>query len=208
MLNVGLTGGIACGKSTVARMLEEKGALLIDFDELAHQVEEPGRPAWREIVRHFGPEILNADETIDRRKLGAIVFADPGKRDLLNSLVHPAIFTEWGTRMEEIREQRPDAIVVSDIPLLIEAGLQPRVDLILLVYLAPEGQIARLMKRDGYSREEAAQRLASQMPIDEKIPSADIVIRNDGSRDDTSRQVGEVWEELKKKERSQRTGVC
>jgi dephospho-CoA kinase len=207
MLNVGLTGGIACGKSTVARMLEEKGALLIDFDELAHRVEEPGRPAWREIVRHFGPGILNADETIDRRKLGAIVFADPGKRDLLNSLVHPAIFAEWGTRLEEIRRQHPDAVVVSDIPLLVEAGLQPRVDLILLVYLPPEGQIARLMKRDGYSREEAAQRLSSQMPIGEKIPCADIVIRNDGSPEDTSRQVGEVWEELKKKERSQRTGA-
>jgi dephospho-CoA kinase len=208
MLNVGLTGGIAGGKSTVARMLEEKGAIIIDFDELAHAVEEPGRPAWQEIVRHFGPGILGADGRIDRRKLGAIVFADQEKRHLLNSLVHPLVLAEWRARLEEIRKQRPDAIVVSGIPLLIEAGFQPLVDLVLLVYIPPEEQIARLMKRDGYSREEAAQRLASQMPIGEKIPSADLVIRNDGSREDTARLVGEVWEELKKRERSQRTGAC
>ena len=95
MLNVGLTGGIACGKSTVSRMLAEKGAVLIDFDELAHAVQEPEGAVWREIVRHFGEEILHEDRTIDRRKLGETVFADLEKRELLNRLVHPAIFEEW-----------------------------------------------------------------------------------------------------------------
>jgi len=206
MLNVGLTGGIACGKSTVARMLAEKGALLIDFDELAHAVEEPEGPAWREIVRHFGREILQEDGRIDRRKLGAAVFADRGKLDLLNRLVHPAVFEAWQRRMEEIRTTRPDAIVLSDIPLLIEEGLQPMFDLVLLVYSLPQEQIRRLMDRNGYGREEAERRIASQMPIGDKLPCADLVIRNDGSLENTRRAVDEVWEELKKRERLQRIG--
>lgn len=205
MLNVGLTGGIACGKSTVARMLAEKGALLIDFDELAHAVEEPDGPAWQEIVRHFGRGILRADRTIDRRKLGATVFADRDKLDLLNGLVHPAVFAEWGRRMDEIGKTFPDAIVLSDIPLLIEAGAEKMVDLVILVYLPPEEQIVRLMARDGYSREEALQRLASQMPIDDKLPVADIVVRNDGSLEQTRMQIDRLWDELKKREASRRT---
>ncbi|MHB9096998.1 MAG: dephospho-CoA kinase [Syntrophales bacterium] len=204
MLNVGLTGGIACGKSTVARMLAQRGALLIDFDEIAHAVEEPDGTAWREIVSHFGREILRADRTIDRRKLGAIVFADREKLSLLNGLVHPAVFAEWQRRMEEIRKTLPDAIVLSDIPLLIEAGVQQRVDLVILVYLPPEEQILRLMTRDGYSREEAVQRLASQMPIDDKLPAADIIIRNDGSLEQTRMQIDDLWEELKKREELRR----
>ncbi len=200
MLNVGLTGGIASGKSTVSRMLAGKGALLIDFDELAHAVEEPEGPAWLGIAQHFGPEFLRPDRTIDRRKLGAVVFADREKRELLNSLVHPAVLAEWQRRMEEIRKRRPEAIVLSDIPLLIEAGFKPLVDLVILVYLSPEGQIARLMGRDGFSRQEALRRLASQMPIDDKLPLADIVIRNEGSREQTEMQIDDLWEELKKRE--------
>jgi dephospho-CoA kinase len=199
MLNVGLTGGIACGKSTVARMLVEKGALLIDFDELAHAAEEPEGPAWREIVRHFGEEILQADRTIDRRKLGAAVFADWEKRELLDRLVHPAVFEAWQKRLAAIREMRADAIVLSDIPLLIEAGLKTMVDLVLLVYITPEEQIRRLMERDGFSREEAERRLAAQMPIGEKIPHADFVIRNDGPLEETSRAVSALWKELRQR---------
>lgn len=205
MLNVGLTGGIACGKSTVARMLVEKGALLIDFDELAHAVEEPDGPAWQAIVRHFGRGVLRADRTIDRRKLGAAVFADRDKLDLLNGLVHPAVFAEWQRRMDEIRKTLPDAVVLSDIPLLIESGVEKMVDLVILVYLPPEEQIVRLMARDGYSREEALQRLASQMPIDDKLPVADIVVRNDGSLEQTRTQIDRLWDELKKREASRRT---
>jgi dephospho-CoA kinase len=207
MLNVGLTGGIASGKSTVARMLAEKGAVLIDFDELAHAVEESGGPVWREIIRHFGEEILHGDRTINRRKLGETVFADREKRKLLNRLVHPAIFEEWQRRLAEIRVRRADAIVVSDIPLLIEAGLKVMVDLILLVYITPEEQIRRVMARDGFSREEAERRLAAQMPIDEKLRWADIVIRNEGSPEETRRTVSEVWMELNIREKRRQEGI-
>ena len=171
MLNVGLTGGIACGKSTVARMLVEKGAILIDFDDLAHAVEEPEGPVWRGIVSHFGEGILLPDRQIDRRKLGAIVFEDREKRDILNRLVHPAVFAEWRKRLGEIEKTRADAIVLSDVPLLIEAGLKTMVDVVLLVYLPPEGQIRRLMARNGFTRKEAERRVAAQMPIGEKIPA-------------------------------------
>ncbi len=202
MLNVGLTGGIASGKSTVARMLAEKGAVLIDFDEIAHAVEDPGGPVWREIVRHFGEEILHEDRTIDRRTLGETVFADREKRELLNRLVHPAIFEEWQRRLAEIRAGHADAIVVSDIPLLIEAGMKGMVDLVLLVYITPEEQIRRVMARDGFSREEAERRLAAQMPIEEKLRWADIVIRNGGSPEETRREVCTVWMELNIREKS------
>jgi dephospho-CoA kinase len=204
VLNVGLTGGIASGKSTVGRMLVEKGARLIDFDELSHAVEEPEGPVWKEIVRHFGEGILRADRTIDRRKLGDIVFADREKLDLLNRVVHPAVFQEWHRRIEEIRTVQPDAIVLSDIPLLIEAGVKPMIDLILLVYVPPEEQIARLMARNGFSREDAEKRIASQMPIGEKLPHADLVVRNDGSPETTRKALNAIWKELIKRERLRR----
>ena len=207
MLNVGLTGGIACGKSTVARMLAEKGAVLIDFDEIAHAVQDPEGPVWREIVRHFGREMLLEDRTIDRRKLGETVFADREKRELLNRLVHPAIFEEWQRRLAEIRARHADAIVVSDIPLLIEAGMKEMVDLVLLVYITPEEQIRRVMERDGFSREEAERRLGAQMPIDEKLRWADIVIRNGGSPEETRRAVAEVWMELNIREQRRQEGI-
>jgi dephospho-CoA kinase len=196
MLNVGLTGGIASGKSTVARMLAAKGAILIDFDELAHALEEPEGPVWREIVGHFGEGILLPDRQIDRRKLGAVVFADREKRDLLNRLVHPAVIAEWHRRLKEIEKGDAEAVVISDIPLLFEAELKEMVDLILLVNLAPEEQIRRLTARNGFTREEAETRVGSQMPIREKIPHADIVIGNEASVEETSRAVDRVWEEL------------
>lgn len=199
MLNVGLTGGIASGKSTVARMLVEKGAVLIDFDELTREVEEPDRPEWREIVRHFGEAVLLPDRRIDRGKLGEIVFADPVKRRILNDIVHPAVFAEWRSRLTEIKRRQPDAVVLSDIPLLIEAGLEKMVDLVLLVCIPPEEQIRRLMARNGFSREEAERRISAQMPIVQKISRADRVIRNEGSIEETAREVERIWEELRRK---------
>ena len=199
MLNVGLTGGIASGKSTVARMLVEKGAVLIDFDELTREVEEPDKPAWWEIVRHFGEAVLLPDRRIDRGKLGEIVFADPVKRRLLNDIVHPAVFDEWRKRLTEIERRQPDAVVLSDIPLLIEAGLEKMVDVVLLIYIPPDEQIRRLMARNGLSREEAERRVSAQMPIAQKIPRADRVIRNEGSIEETAREVERIWEELRRK---------
>jgi dephospho-CoA kinase len=196
MLNVGLTGGIATGKTTVARMLAARGAVLIDLDDLAHAVMEPDGPVWRGIVGHFGEEILLPDRRIDRGKLGGIVFNHPEKRGILNRMVHPAVFDQWRSRLSEIEREKDNSVVVSDVPLLIEVGAMAMVDLVLLVYIPREEQIRRLMARDAFSREEAESRLAAQMPIEDKIPLADIVIRNEGSIEETSRKVDQVWEEL------------
>ncbi len=204
MLNAGLTGGIASGKSTVAKMLQEKGAYIIDFDELAHYVEEPDRPAWQEIVNYFGRDILNEDRTINRVKLGLIVFADQEKLSRLNSIVHPAVFEEWRRRMDEINRKDPGAIVIADVPLLVEVGLQRLLDVVILVYSSPEDQIKRLMDRSGCSREEALKRLASQMPIDEKTRYADIVIDNHDTPEVTRGIVDCVWKELLEREKKRR----
>ncbi|MFH1080266.1 MAG: dephospho-CoA kinase [Pseudomonadota bacterium] len=204
MLNVGLTGGIACGKSTVARLFAERGAFHIDFDELAHVVVEPDKPAWQQIVDCFGPEILHPNRTIDRTKLGAIVFRDKRKRAQLNSIVHPAVFAAWCCRTQEIKEIKNDAIILSDAPLLIEEGMQPLFDLVMLIYVSEEEQTDRLIKRNGLSREEALQRLKSQMPIDDKLPFAQIVIRNHGILEESRRIVDHIWQELLQQEEAKR----
>jgi dephospho-CoA kinase len=204
MLNVGLTGGIASGKSTVAKMFEDKGAYLVDFDILAHFAEEPDQPAWNDIVEFFGREILNDDGTINRAKLGPIVFADREKLFRLNSIVHPAVFDLWRRRIEEIRQINPHAIAVSDIPLLIEVSMQHIFDVVILVYISPEDQIRRLQERNEYSRKEAEGRLDTQMPIDEKISHADFIIDNKGPRETTRSIVNAVWEELLAREKENR----
>ena len=196
MLNVGLTGGIASGKSTVAKIFEDKGAYLIDFDALAHFAEEPDQLAWKAIVEVFGRDILNEDGTINRAKLGQIVFADQEKLSRINSIVHPAVFELWRRRIEDIREMNPRAIVVSDVPLLIEVSVQHLFDVVILVYVSPEDQIKRLRERNEYSRKDAESRLDTQMPIDEKIPYADYVIDNKGPIETTRSVVNAVWEEL------------
>jgi dephospho-CoA kinase len=202
MLNVGLTGGIACGKSTVARLFAGKGAFHIDFDLLAHAVVAPDQPAWQQIADDFGSEILLPDRTIDRAKLGAIVFRDKRKRAKLNSIVHPAIFAAWCCRTQEIKEIKPDAIILSDAPLLIEEGMQALFDLVMLIYISEEEQMDRLMKRNGLSREEALRRLKSQMPIDDKLPYAQIVIRNHGTLEETRHIVDQVWQDLLQQEKA------
>jgi dephospho-CoA kinase len=204
MLNIGLTGGIGSGKSTVAQFFKDKGAYLIDFDILAHKVEEPEGPAWKRIVEEYGPEILNEDSTINREQLGNIVFQDKKKLERLNSIVHPAVFEEWLHRMEEIKAEKDDAIVISDIPLLIEVGLEKHVDLTVLVYISPEAQIERIMTRNGFTREEAEYRLRSQMSINEKLPLADIVINNEGPPEETRKIVEEYWPELIERERNKK----
>jgi dephospho-CoA kinase len=201
MLNVGLTGGIACGKSTVAKMFVNDGAYLIDFDKLAHEVQEPEKPAWKEVVKKFGREILREDGKIDRVKLGNIVFTDKKKLKLLNKIVHPLVFQEWDARLEKISKKDKHAVILSDIPLLFEGKMQHLFDLTLLVLIESEEQIRRLMARNHISREEAQNRLNSQMPIDEKITLADIVIDNKGSIAETEKKVKKVWLELRKIEK-------
>lgn len=204
MLNVGLTGGIASGKTTVDRMFQEKGAYLIDHDALAHEAEMPDRDAWKKIVSFFGEEILNPDRTIDRTKLGAVVFSNEEKRRMLMEIVHPIVFDEWQKRLSEIADKNLEAIVVSDVPLLIERGWQDSVDVIVLVYISREEQVRRLMARNGYSRKETEDRLASQMAIDDKILFADFIVNNEGSLDRTRAHVDSVWTKLLEREKSKR----
>lgn len=203
MLNVGLTGGIATGKTSVAEMFKKKGAYVIDFDVLTHKVQEPRRPVWQAIIDFFGREIMNDDETINRGKLGTIVFQDRIKLAKLNEIVHPILFEEWRHYMSEIQKKAPDVIIISDMPLLIEAGVRKLVDLILLVYASPSQQVERLIMRNGCTREESLRRIASQLPIDDKIPYADIMIDNSSSLENTRQKVDEIWVELNKRQREE-----
>ncbi len=207
MLNAGLTGGIASGKSTVSDYLREKGAFLIDLDLLTRKVQEPGEIAWREIVRHFGTGVLNADQRVNRESLGRIVFSSPDELQNLNRMVHPAVHREWQQEIARIEGQRPDAIIISDVPLLIEVGWTREVDLVIVVFIAPEEQINRLIERNGLRLEEAQQRLASQMSIFDKLKYADFVIDNNGTVEQTHRAVDAVWEKLVELEQKKRKGL-
>jgi len=203
-LLLGVTGGIATGKTTVVRMLEELGAPVIDFDVLARDVVEPDKPAWQEIVAYFGEQVLREDRQLDRKKLSDIVFRDIEKRKKLESFTHPRIHAEFMAQLGEIVGKDPDAIVQVDIPLLIENNLQYLFHKTLVVYIPKEMQIDRLVKRDKISKEEATDRLKAQLPIDEKVGYADFVIYNDKSLQETKKQVEKLWKTLKKiqKERS------
>ena len=197
-LLLGVTGGIATGKTVVSKMLEEMGTPIIDFDIIARQVVEPEKPAWQEIVAYFGEQVLQEDRNLDRKKLSDIVFQDLEKRKKLEEFTHPRISEEFVRQVNEITDRNPDAIIQVAIPLLIELNLQYRFHKILVVYAPKEMQIERLMKRDGITRDAAANILKAQLPIDEKIGYADFVIHNEGSLEETKKQVEELWESLKK----------
>jgi dephospho-CoA kinase len=195
---LGVTGGIASGKSTVARMLEESGAVAVDFDVLARQVVEPGTPAFQEIVALFGEGVLQRGGGLDRKKLAAIVFQDESRRKALENITHPRIVESFLDRVREITSRDGKAVILAVIPLLFEAGLEHLVHKVLLVYIPRGMQIERLIKRDGISPEEAEDRLKAQWPIDEKLGYADFAIYNEGTLEETRRQVEEVWEALRK----------
>ncbi len=198
MLIIGLTGGIASGKSTVSAMLVAKGAYLLDADQLAREAVEPDQPAWREIVDWLGESILLPDRTIDRAGLAEIVFNNRQKLKKLNQIVHPRVGSRLLSLAEEINKKDPDAVVVYDIPLLIEAGMQKMVDLVLLVYVPRETQILRLQQRDMISRSEAENRIGAQKPLEDKKKEADFIIDNQGTLAETARQVDQFWAALKK----------
>ncbi len=176
MVLVGLTGGVATGKSTVASMFKRCGAVVIDADRLARSVVEPNKPAWREIVKRFGRAVLNPDRTINRRTLGNIVFHDPTKRKQLEHIIHPRVAREQRRLIREARARNPHAVVVYDVPLLFEAGIGKQVDYIVVVSSDRDTQIARLQKRDGLSRAEALRRINSQLPLAQKRRLADFVL--------------------------------
>ncbi len=195
MLVVGLTGGICSGKSTVARMFERRGAVVIDADRIAHQLQEPGQLVYEKIVQAFGLDILKEDGSIDRVKLGAQVFQDPEKRRLLEGIMHPAIVQACEARIQGAKAEGALVCLV-DAALIIEAGRHERFQR-LIVVAAPEAlQLKRLMERDGLSHEEALARLRAQMPLQEKKRYAHYIIENAGPLEETERQVEEVWERL------------
>ncbi|MGB6067026.1 MAG: dephospho-CoA kinase [Desulfomonilaceae bacterium] len=203
-LLLGVTGGIASGKTTVANMLKDLGAPIVDFDLIARQVVEPGQPALKDIVDYFGKQVLSEDGSLDRKKMSDIVFRDLEKRKRLESFIHPRMGEEVQRQIDAYASKDPGAIIQVVVPLMIELNLQWMYHRLLVVHVPMEKQIERLAERDGISVEEAANILKSQLPIDEKLGYADYVIYNDQSLDETRKQVEELWEILKKaqKERS------
>ena len=198
MLIVGLTGGVASGKSTVSTVLSEEGAYLIDADQIARDLVQPHTPAWRELVKAFGESILQEDGSVDRKKLAAIVFSSPEKRSLLNQLLHPRIKEETERRLRAIGQSDPEAIVVIDAALLVETGAYREMDRLIVVHATEAQQIERLKERGGVEREEALQIVSAQMPLEEKLKVADMVIRTEGSIEETRRKAREVFRELKR----------
>ena len=204
MIIVGLTGGIASGKSLVAKVLKDLGAHVIDADKIVHELLEPGQPAWEEVLACFGGAIRLPDGAIDRRKLGEIVFSDPEKRAWLNRCLHPKVFEVFTTHVKHLCARQPDAIVVFDAALLIETNYHKKMDKVIVVYAEEEHQLKRLMERDRFTHDQAAARIQSQMPLGEKRLHADYVIENTRNREDTERRTREVFELLKKYTREQR----
>ena len=189
---IGLTGGIATGKSTVARMLAARGAAIVDADLLAREVVEPGEPALGEICAEFGDSVLDAEGRLDRAALGRVVFADSARRRRLEEITHPRIVARMQERIADALATAA-ALVVVDIPLLLEGGRASMVEGVLLVYVEPLTQLRRLVERDRISEDEARRRLAAQMPIDEKRGLATWVVDNSGSVADTEAQVDRWW---------------
>ncbi|MBO1514256.1 dephospho-CoA kinase [Metabacillus bambusae] len=185
---IGLTGGIASGKSTVSNMIRKQGIRVIDADRIAREVVEIGKPAYEQIVKTFGQDILHEDKTINREKLGALIFSEENKRQQLNQIVHPAVREEMLKQTEEEKAHQAK-IVVLDIPLLFESKLTYMVDKTIVVYVDEETQLKRLMKRNSYSEEEAKMRIGSQLPLKEKVKLADETIHNQGSIEETRAQV-------------------
>ncbi len=199
MVVIGLTGGIASGKSLVSSFLRELGAVVIDADLIAREVVAPGQPALAMIVEAFGPGILRPDGSLDRKALGALVFADPDLRKKLEEITHPFIIARIKEELARLAESCPDGVVVLDAPLLFEAGLEGLVDEVWVVYVDAATQLARLMSRDGLTRAEAEQRLAAQIPLAEKARRADRVIDNSGTPEATRAQVNRLWRELQER---------
>ncbi|MER5307993.1 dephospho-CoA kinase [Streptomyces sp. NPDC002773] len=196
MLKVGLTGGIGAGKSEVSRLLVSYGAVLIDADRIAREVVEPGTPGLAAVVEAFGDGVLTAEGTLDRPKLGSIVFADAGRLAALNAIVHPLV----GARSAELESRAGTGdVVVHDVPLLTENGLAPLYELVVVVDASPETQLDRLVRLRGMAESEATARMAAQATRAQRLAVADLVIDNDGPLDALEPQVRKVWDELERR---------
>ena len=204
MLKVGLTGGIASGKSTVSEIFASLGAKILDADEVAREVLLPGQPAWTRLRQAFGQGFFNSDGTVKRQKLRKLVFADPEKRKQLNAIVHPEVMREINRKSETLSSSIQRGVLLVDVPLLLEVGVANRFDKVVVVYASESVQIKRLMQRDGISEEEAKQALKAQMVLKKKVEQADYVIDNSGRLEETRSQVKQVWDELVELARDQR----
>jgi dephospho-CoA kinase len=199
MVIAGLTGGIATGKSTVSRILHDLGAHIVDADKIAREVVCCGKPAWKEIKSRFGDEILLENGEIDREKLGRIVFYDNGKRIALERIIHPEVSSVMEDQVREISAKDPIAVVILDVPLLIETGMDQGLNQVIVVYCPENIQIKRLVERDRITQEDALARVRAQMPIEEKKHHATLLIDNSLSLDETGKQVEEVYKSLQQK---------
>ena len=197
MLVVGLTGGVASGKTTVSQILQQEGAYLIDADRIARELVQPHTPTWSELIRAFGKEILEKDDLINRKALAAGVFSNPQKRRQLEEILHPQISKEIDRRIEEIRKKDPEAVVVVDAALLVETGSYQRMDKLIVVTATEAQQMERLGKRTGAEQKEAQGIISSQMPLAEKLKVADFIIRNEGALEETIQRAKEIFQELK-----------
>jgi dephospho-CoA kinase len=197
MIIVGVTGNIAAGKSTVANFFKELGAYIIDWDELAREAVRPHSKAWKEIAKHFGKGILDANLNINRQELADIVFSDKRKLAKLNQIVHPQVFEIDERTTNEIKNGDPDALIIKDIPLLFEVRRHIFVDKVIVVSASEETRLRRLQEK-GVDRKDAQRRIGSQLPIEQKVKSADFVIYNDGPLEDTRRQVEDIYSLLRK----------
>lgn len=193
---IGLTGGIACGKSTVARMLVSKGALLIDADQLSREAVEPGKQAWKEIIQWLGDGIIGKEGNLDRQKIASLVFNQERSLEKLNNIIHPRVLDLFYMKSSALAEKFPGKLLIWDIPLLFETGYDKRVDFIVVVASREEIQISRLSKRNGLPREEALKRIRSQMELKKKIEKADFVIYNNDTIALLKKQVDLLWKKL------------
>jgi len=193
---IGLTGGIACGKSTVANILRQKGILVIDTDEISREITKKGEPAWQKIKEEFGEEVIGPDGEILRKKLAQIVFNNPTKLAALNQITHPRITKQLTEILAEIKAKKSQRIIVIEVPLLFECGLQDIFDEVWVVKAPQSVMIERLIKRDSLSKEDALKRISSQMPLTQKAQLADRVIENSGSVNDLKKQIEDILKEL------------
>jgi dephospho-CoA kinase len=196
MLIVALTGGIASGKSVVSSILKELGCYIHHADRVAHEIMEPEKPAWKKIVAHFGEKILNQDKTINRSRLGKIIFSDKKEQNFLNELIHPVVLKKKKEAIEKLENEGTNTFFVSEAALTIEAGFADFFDKVVVVYCKKEIQVERLMERDQISQKEAIKKLMSQMAPEEKLKYADYIIDTSGSLQNTVEQTERVYRNL------------
>ena len=202
MVVIGVTGAIGTGKSTVARMFNELGANVLDADAMAHEVMEPNRLAWREIVKTFGRDVLNADQTVNRKRLATLVFRDVQRRERLEAIVHPRVIKAIAQQVRRLARSRRTRAVVVDVPLLVEVGAQKLVDVLVVVTAPPDIQRTRLKDRQGWSDEEIRARIDAQWELSAKVALADYVVDNSDGVDATRTQVKRIWNQLARRKSS------